>query len=90
MIYTYITLTAVSVSFEVKPQLENVVMKLASKSTLVRVFPFSIDDFKCDVLVGWTRVKSQDGEIFVVGAGCLKIKIRIDYLKIKSNLNRQC
>lgn len=72
-ICTYVTLTTVSISLEVKPQLENVVVKLTSKPTLVRVFPFSINNFERDVLVRWASVKSQDSEIFVVGAGCKEI-----------------
>lgn len=76
-ICTYVTLTAVSVSLEVKPQLENVVVKLTPEPTLVRVLPFSIDNFECNVLVRRACVKSQDSEIFVVGAGGLKIKDRL-------------
>jgi len=71
-------LTTISISLEMKPQLEDIVMKLTSKSTLVRVLPLSIDNFKCNVLVRRACVKSQNSEIFVVGAGCLKIKIRIE------------
>lgn len=83
-------LTAVSISLEVKPQLKNVVVELTSEPTLVRVLPFSIDNFERDVFVGWACVKSQEGEIFVVGAGCLEIKHRIkDYLsKLNQNSNR--
>lgn len=54
----YITLSAVSVSFKVEPQLKNIVMKLTSESTFVRVFPFSINDLERDVLVGWTSMES--------------------------------
>jgi len=52
------TLTAISVSLEMEPQLEDIVVKLTSESTLIRVFPFSIDDFERDVLVRRACVKS--------------------------------
>lgn len=73
-----------------EPQLENVVVELAPEPTLVRVFPLSINNLECDVLVRRARVKSQDGEIFVVGAGCLKIKDRIeDYLSKLKHSNQR-
>lgn len=70
----YFTLTSVSVSLEVKPQLKDVVMKLTSESALVRIFPFPVDDLERDVLVRRARVKSQNSKVFVVSARCLQIK----------------
>lgn len=57
------TLTTVAESFEMKPQLKYVVLELASESVFVRVFPFTIDNFKSDVLVWWSGCETQDGEI---------------------------
>lgn len=77
----YIALTAVSVSLEVKPQLEDVIMELTPKSTLVRVFPLSVDDLERDVLVRRARVKSQNRKVLVIGARSLKrIEINIYYM----------
>lgn len=74
----YITLTTISVSLEVKPQLEDVIVELTPKSTLIRVLPLSVDDLERDVLVRWARVKSQNGKVLVVGAGSLeRIEVNI-------------
>lgn len=74
MIYIYFTLTAISISLEMKPQLKDVVMKLTSESALIRILPFPIDDLECDVLIRRARVKSQNSKVLIVGARCLKIK----------------
>lgn len=77
IIYTCATLTAISISLEMKPQLKDVVMKLTSEATFIRILPLSIDDFEGDVLVRRTRVESQDCKVLIIGAGRLKIKIGI-------------
>ena len=43
-------LSSVSVALEVIPQLENVIMKLTSESSLVRILPFPIHNLEGYVL----------------------------------------
>lgn len=73
---TYFTLTAVSVSLEMKPQLKDVVMKLTSESAFVRIFPFPVDNLERDVLIRRARVKSQNSKVLIIGTRCLKVKHR--------------
>lgn len=46
----FVVLSSISVSFEVEPQLEYVVLELTSEAMLVRVLPFTIDYLKCNIL----------------------------------------
>ena len=41
---------SISIAFEVKPQLENVIVELTAESSLVGILPFSVNDFKSNVL----------------------------------------
>ena len=43
-------LSSVSISFEMKPELEHIVLKLAPKSMFMSEFPFSIYNFECNIL----------------------------------------
>lgn len=61
-----VRLTSITVSLEVEPKLENVIMELTSKTTLVTEFPFTIYDFKCQILVWWTSMKFQYSKVFVI------------------------
>lgn len=70
---TYFTLTAVSVSLEMKPQLKDVVMKLTSESAFVRIFPFPVDNLERDVLIRRARVKSQNSKVLIIGTRCQKV-----------------
>lgn len=67
--------TAVSVSLEVKPQLEDVVVKLTPESAFVRVLPLPVHDFERDILVGRARVKPQYRKVLVVGARGLQSQV---------------
>ena len=53
-----------------EPQLENVVMKLAPETALVRILPFSVDYLECNVFVGSTGREPQDGKVSVVVTRC--------------------
>lgn len=68
------SLSSVSVSFEMKPQLENIIVELATETSFVRIFPFSVDDFESDIFVRRPGVESQDCEIRIILANSLKKK----------------
>lgn len=65
-------LSSVSVALEVEPQLEDVVVKLTTETTLVRVLPFSVDNFEGDIFIWRTCMKPEDGEIMVLRARSLE------------------
>ena len=65
-------LSSVSVSLEVKPQLENVIMKLAPKPSFVRVLPFPVHNLEGDVFVRRASREPKDRKVGVVGTGSLK------------------
>ena len=50
----------VSVSLEVEPELEDVVVELAAEAPLVPVLPLPVDDLEGDVLVGRPGRHPQD------------------------------
>ena len=50
----------VSVSLEVEPELEDVIVELAPEAPLVPVLPLPVDDLEGDVLVGRTGRHPQD------------------------------
>lgn len=59
-------LSAITISFEVEPQLHDVIVELRAKAFLVRVLPLSINDFEGYVLVGRSSSEAQNGEVTVV------------------------
>ena len=59
-------LTSVSVSLEMEPELEDIIMELASESSLVTIFPFSVHDLESNVLVRRSRGHLQNTKIPVV------------------------
>lgn len=64
-------LSSISVSFEMKPELKNVVLELTSESTFVRILPFSIDYLESYVFIWWPSVKPENGEVRVIRTSCL-------------------
>lgn len=65
-------LSSVSIAFEVEPQLEYVVVKLTTETTLVRVLPFSVDNFEGDIFIWRPSTKPEDGKIMILRAGSLE------------------
>lgn len=43
-------LSPVTITLEMKPKLENVILKLTPKSMFIRVLPFPVDNLECNVL----------------------------------------
>ena len=64
--------SAVPIPFEVKPELEDVVLELASEPLSVGILPLPVDDLEGDVLVGGASGEAKNGEITVVGIRSLK------------------
>jgi hypothetical protein len=62
-------LTSISVSFEVKPELENVVLELAAEASFVTEFPLSIHNLESDVFVRRPSVKLENCKVSVVRTG---------------------
>lgn len=70
LVYQIITiLPSVSVTFEMEPQLKDVIVELTSEASFVRVFPFTIDNFKSNRFIRRPSCKFQNGKIFVISAG---------------------
>ena len=76
-----------------KPQLENVVVKLAPEAPLVPVLPLPVDDFEGDVFVGRAGVDPQDAEVFlrpcraardqlVIGRRVLVDQVGVEYVEL--------
>lgn len=53
--------------------MENIILELTSKSSLVTELPLSVDNFKGNVFVRWADVESQSGKICVISARGEKI-----------------
>jgi len=43
-------LSSISVPLKMKPQLENIVLKLTAKAMAMRIFPFTIDNLEGNIL----------------------------------------
>lgn len=67
-------LSSISIAFEMEPKLLDVILELASEASLITVFPFAVDNFECQIFVGWTRMKAQNSKIFVVRTRRLEVK----------------
>lgn len=73
-----------------KPQLEDAVGELTPEAVSMRVLPFTVDDLKCNVLVGWPGMKTQDAKVLVVGArlkevlrcGALVDQVRVEDVEL--------
>lgn len=64
--------SAVSVSLEMEPKLEYIVVKLASETAFVRVFPLSVYYLEGDILVRGSGVEPEIGKVLVVPTWRLK------------------
>lgn len=70
--YNYNKSSPVSVTFEMEPQLEDVIVKLTSETPLVRVLPFPVDDLKSYIFVRRTSMKPKYCKFPVIWTLCLK------------------
>lgn len=43
-------LSSIPIPLEMKPQLENIVLKLATKAMTMRIFPFTVDNLEGNIL----------------------------------------
>lgn len=57
------SLSAISETFEMEPELEDVIMELASKAMFVGILPFPTDDLEGDIFIRWTRNETQNLKI---------------------------
>lgn len=88
----------VTVAFEVEPELEDAVGKLAAEAMPVRVFPLSVDYLEGNIFVGRSSMEAQGGKILVVWASFQKIfwggafvnQVRVEDIKLVTlhNLGR--
>ncbi|KFM06021.1 Putative uncharacterized protein encoded by CACTIN-AS1, partial [Aptenodytes forsteri] len=65
--------SAVTVTLEVEPELEDPIGKLAAAPVAVGILPLPVDDLEGDVLVGRPGVEAQDGKVLVVLAGLQEV-----------------
>ncbi|KFP75399.1 Putative uncharacterized protein encoded by CACTIN-AS1, partial [Apaloderma vittatum] len=65
--------SAVTVTLEVEPELEDPIGKLAAEAVAVGILPLAVDDLEGDVLVGRPGVEAQDGKVLVVLAGLQEV-----------------
>ena len=49
-------LSSISISLKMKPELENIVLKLAAESMTMRILPFAVDNLEGNILC-WKRKK---------------------------------
>ncbi|KFU93980.1 Putative uncharacterized protein encoded by C19orf29-AS1, partial [Chaetura pelagica] len=78
--------SAVTVTLEVEPELEDPVGKLAAEAVAVGIFPLAVDDLEGDVLVGRPGVEAQDGKVLVVLAGLqevLRCRALVDEVRVE-------
>ena len=75
-----------------EPQLENIVVKLASEASLVSVLPFLVHDLECNVFIWRASHDFQDAEVssvsgwdkFELGCGTLFYQVRIENVELVS------
>ena len=60
LVETGYTSSPVTVALEVKPQLEDVVVKLTAKSPLVRILPLAVYDLESNILHSSTKYIAQN------------------------------
>lgn len=63
----------VAIPFEVEPQLEDPVGKLATEAVSVRVLPLPVDNLKGNVLVRRAGVEPQNAKVFILGTGLQEV-----------------
>ena len=91
-------LSPVSVSFKMEPQLEDVVVKLASEAPLVAILPLLVDNLEGNILVWRTSHNLQYAEVprvtswnqLELGCGTFFNQIRVEYVELVTldNLGR--
>lgn len=52
-----------------EPQLKDVIVELTSEASLVRVLPFTVNNFKSNGFIRRPSSKFKNGKIFVISAG---------------------
>ncbi|KFW12031.1 Putative uncharacterized protein encoded by CACTIN-AS1, partial [Fulmarus glacialis] len=65
--------SAVTVTLEVEPELEDPISKLAAEAVAVGILPLTVDDLEGNVLVGRPGMEAQDGKVLVVLAGLQEV-----------------
>ena len=87
----FIQLSAVSVALEVEPQLEDIVVELASESSLIAVLPLLVDNLEGDVLVWRPRRHPQNTVLSVLHRqqlelrrGSLVYQVRVENVELVS------
>lgn len=54
-----VILSSVSISSESKPELKNVIVKLATETMLPRTLPFTVYNLECDILYNGNNIESS-------------------------------
>lgn len=52
-------LSSIPIPLKVKPELENVVLKLTAKTMAMRIFPLSVDNLEGNILKFWMNKKRE-------------------------------
>jgi len=84
-----VTLTTILVTFEAEPELQDAVHECALESLAVRLLPLFVHNLEGNVLIWWTRMKSQNHMIVTLcrldevlrGLGRID-QIWIEYLRL--------
>lgn len=79
-----IKLPAITVSLEMEPELENVVVEMAAEAAFVWILPFTIHYFECNVFIRWPRVKPKHCKVWIFWTYFLKIGIGVLDFAIKA------
>lgn len=70
--YACVLSTPVSVSLEVEPQLEDVVVEVTAEASLVGVLPLAVHYLEGDVFIGWARMETKHSKLRVVSTRLLQ------------------
>lgn len=78
-----------------KPELKDVILKLTTKSSLVSVLPFSVDNFEGNVFIRRSRPDKENTKVGVVFTWCQGVlrssslvnQIRIEYVEFVTLYN---
>ena len=81
--------SSVSISLEMEPELEDVVVELTPEASLVSVLPLSVDNLECDVLVRRPRRHPQNTILPILNReqlelrrGSLVYEVRVENIEL--------
>lgn len=60
------SLPSIPITFEMKPQLEDIIVKLTPKTSFIRILPLTIHDLEGNIFIRWSSRELEDSKVLVI------------------------